>query len=70
MIYCTICKDYFKKEQDDLWDCIELYERKNNYVYKTMKIGLSNLQMKKNEEYESVLCQWSKSHKLYCIIKK
>ena len=23
-----ICKDYFKEEHDDLWDCIEVYEKK------------------------------------------
>ena len=37
MIYCSICKDYFKIDHEDLWDCIEVYEKKNNQVGKTMK---------------------------------
>jgi hypothetical protein len=46
MIYCTICKEHFKEEHDDLWDCIEHYEKKNNQVGKTMKNYISNLQKK------------------------
>ena len=63
MIYCTICKDYFKKEQDDLWDCIEVYEKKNNQVGKTMKTWAKNLQKKIKNEDESNYSKWVKSLK-------
>ena len=38
MKYCTVCKDYFKEEHDDLWDFIVVYEKKNNEIDKTIKI--------------------------------
>jgi hypothetical protein len=63
MIYCTICKDYFKIDHDDLWDCIVVYEEKNNQVGKTMKTWIDNLQKKDKVEYESAYSKWSKSLK-------
>ena len=35
MIYCTICKDYYKEEHDDLWDCIVIYEKKEKFDYES-----------------------------------
>lgn len=49
MKYCTICKDYFKEEHDDLWDCIVVYEKKNNQVGETMKNYISNLQKREKK---------------------
>jgi hypothetical protein len=63
MKYCTICKDYFKEEHDDLWDCIVVYEKKNNEVGKTMKNYISNLQKREKVEYESAFSKWSKDYK-------
>ena len=63
MIYCSICKDYFKIDHDDLWDCIEVYEKKNNEVGKTMKTWIKNLQKKKEIKFESDFCKWSKHFK-------
>ena len=61
--YCTICKDYFKEEHDDLWTCIVVYEKKNNEVGKTMKNYISNLQKKEKVKYESAFSKWSREHK-------
>ena len=61
MKYCTICKDYFKEEHDDLWDCIIVYEKKNNQVGKTMKNYISNLQKREKVEYESAFSKWAKT---------
>ena len=58
MKYCTICKDYFKEEHDDLWDCIVVYEKKNNEIDKTMKNYISNLQKREKIEYESAFSKW------------
>ena len=60
MKYCTICKDYFKEEHDDLWGCIVVYEKKNNEIGKTMKNYISNLQKREKIEYESVISKWIK----------
>ena len=57
-----ICKDYFKEEHDDLWDCIVVYEKKNNEVGKTMKNYIKNLQKKEKIKYESAFSKWSKHH--------
>ena len=56
--YCTICKDYFKEEHDDLWDCIEVYEKKNNEVGKTMKTYIKNLQKKIKVATQSSFVKW------------
>jgi len=58
-----ICKDYFKEEHDDLWDCIEVYEKKNNEVGKTMTTGAKNLQKKNKVKVESDFSKWSRRFK-------
>jgi len=58
MKYCTVCKDYFKEEHDDLWDFIVVYEKKNNEIDKTMKNYISNLQKLEKIEYESAFSKW------------
>ena len=63
MIYCSICKDYFKIDHEDLWDCIEVYEKKNNQVGKTMKTWAKNLQKKNKTKDESNYSKWVKSLK-------
>ena len=63
MKYCTMCKDYFKEEHDDLWDCIVVYEKKNNQVGKTMKNYISNLQKREEVEYESAFSKQGKNYK-------
>ncbi len=63
MKYCEICKDNDSKYHDDIWDCINFYERKNNCVGKTMKNYISNLQKKEKVEYESAFSKWSKNYK-------
>ena len=67
MKYCTICKDYFKEEHDDLWDCIEVYEKKNNQVGKTMKTWIYNLIKKNKVKKESNFCRWSKKSLIHKI---
>ena len=63
MIYCSIYKNYFKIKHDGLWDCIFVYEKKNNQVGKTMKNYISNLQKREKVEYKSAFSKWSKEHK-------
>ena len=67
MIYCSICKDYFKIDHDDLWDCIEVYEKKNNQVGETMKTWINNLHKKNKVKKKSDFCRWSKKPLLHKI---
>ena len=69
MIYCTICKDYFKEEHDDLWDCIVVYEKKNNQVGKTMKNYIRNLQKKEKVKYGSAFSRYSKERNIFSLNK-
>ena len=63
MIYCSICKDYFKIDHEDLWDCIEVYEKKNNQVGKTMKTYIKNLQKNNKGKIKSRFTKWADSLK-------
>ena len=69
MIYCTICKDYFKEEHEDLWDCIDVYEKKNNEVGKTMKNYIRNLQKKEKVKYGSAFSRCSKERNIFILNK-